>query len=148
VLNQRGSVHKDERLFFGTSGESCFSPSQEWLACASRFASVRLRSSAAKNVDTAAFLIGLFHVPAIAAILANRNGARDGNDLRLLAKENNEQLPDAEHDPRDDFPPPTDEEPIEQAFFPFLFHLCDGLDRYVFTFALRTFHIHSPAFCS
>ena len=109
-----------------------------------RAARARLASPNGKTPILRRISLELSHVPAVSAVLADRDGARDGNHLRLLAKEDNEQLPDSEDDPGNDFPPPADKEPIKPAFSPLLFHLCDGLNRYVFTSAFWALHILSP----
>lgn len=86
----------------------------------------------------------LFDIPAVTAILADRDGSRDRNDLRFLAEENNEQFPDPEYDPGDDFPPPTDEEPVQQALFSLFAYFSYRLDVYVFAFAFWALHVLSP----
>jgi len=82
----------------------------------------------------------LVYVPAVTAILADRDRVRNGNNLRFFTKEYNEQFPDPEYDPGDDLPPPTDEEPIEQALSSLFFHFGDRLDCDVFTFAFWALH--------
>ena len=109
-----------------------------------RAARARLASPNGKTPKLRRISLELSHVPAISAVLADRDGARDGNNLRFLAEEDNEQLPYSEDDPGNDFPPPADKEPIKPAFSPFLFDFGYRLDDDVFTSAFWALHILSP----
>ena len=71
---------------------------------------------------------------------------RFGNDLCFLREQREDQLWQRKKYPRDDLPPPTDQEPVPEAFFSLFRGNGDGLNVYVLRFTLWALHNETLSF--